>query len=250
MRLTSGTDSLTSFAAAMTPSAMERCTELLDQVRGDRKAEAVILGVLAQLHAMLGEFDTGRDMYRRGQAMLADLGPSVTASTTSTESWRVEALAGDLAAAERELLRDHDQLEALDERYFRSTVAALLAGVLIEAGRPDEADRYAASAAELTDEDDVNSEVLWRLARARLLAAAGAAAEAAALAHEAIGLAADTQDLVLQADAQLAHADVLVAAGDRDAAGPPLREALASFERKGDRVSADRVRARLADVSG
>ena len=231
-------------------TAMERCTELLDQVRGDRKAEAVILGVLAQLHAMLGEFDTGRDMYRRGQAMLADLGPSVTASTTSTESWRVEALAGDLAAAERELRRDHDQLEAIDERYFRSTVAALLAGVLIEAGRPEEADRYAASAAELTDEDDVNSGVLWRLARARLLAAAGAAAGADALAREAIGLAADTQDLVLQADAQLALAEVLAAAGDRDAAGPPLREALASFERKGDRVSADRVRARLADVSG
>ena len=93
-------------------AAIERCEALLADVRGDRKAEAVILGVLAQLRAMRGEFDEARAMAERGREMLDDLGPSVTAASTSTESWRVEVLAGDLAAAERHLRRDHDLLEA------------------------------------------------------------------------------------------------------------------------------------------
>ena len=233
-------------------AAIERCEALLAEVRGDRKAEAVILGVLAQLRAMRGEFEEARAMAARGRDMLDDLGPSVTAASTSTESYRVEVLAGDLTAAEHDLRRDHDRLEAMDEHYFRSTIAALLAGVLVEQGRLDEASRYASVAAELTDEEDVASNVLWRAARARIDArgghADGAAEAAVGLAEEAVTMAGTTQDLVLQADARVALADVLTALGrDDDDARVPLREALALYDRKGDEISAGRIRARLGE---
>ena len=107
-------------------------------------------------------------------------------------------------------------------------------------------------AAELTDEEDVASNVLWRSARARIDAHGrdgdGAASRAVGLAEEAVTMAATTQDLVLQADARVALADVLMAVGrDADSATVPLREALALYDRKGDEISAGRVRARLGE---
>src|SRR5687767_6990184 len=52
------------------PELISRCEALVAQAHGDRKAEAIILGVLAQLEAMQGSFDTAREHYRRGKAML------------------------------------------------------------------------------------------------------------------------------------------------------------------------------------
>src|SRR4029079_15452996 len=80
--------------------AMPECEQLLKEVRGDRKAESTILGVLAVLHAMQGDFKAARTMALRGRSLVRELGPSVTGSTTSTELSRVDILAGDLAGAE------------------------------------------------------------------------------------------------------------------------------------------------------
>ena len=222
--------------------AIRRCEALSEEVRGDRKAEAVILGVLAVCRAMEGEFDTARDLYLRARGMLAELGPSVTASATSTESSRVEMLAGDTAAAERELRTDYDALEALGERYFRSTVAALLGTVLYDLGNLDEADRLTALAEELADAEDAYSQAAWRLARAKLLSRAGDGPAAVALAREAVAIAGGTLDIEQHADALVDLAAVLRASGDDESAGPPLREALELYGRKGDRVSARKVR--------
>ena len=106
----------------------ERCERLRAQVAGDRKSDAIILGVLAQVYAMQGDFGRAREESERQRQMLDELGPSVTAMATSIERARVESLAGDLAAAERELRADDAALAVLDERYFRSTVVGMLAG--------------------------------------------------------------------------------------------------------------------------
>jgi len=183
--------------------------------------------------------------------MLDELGVSVTAATTSTESARVELLAGDPAAAEAELRSDHDVLEAMDERYFRSTVAATLALVLIEQDRFEEADGYARSAEELTEADDVSSEVLWRSARARILARSGQADHARRMARRAVELADETVDLIMQGDTYVVLATVLDETGDAADAEEARAAALERYERKGDRVSADRLRDRSArEVTG
>ena len=226
--------------------AIRRCEELLAGVSGDRKVEAVILSALAQLRAMEGAFEVARDLYRRGQQTLAELGGGMDANSTSIDSSRVELLAGAIPAAKSELLRDYEALAAIDESYYRSTVAALLAQVSWLEGSLDEALRYSEIAEELADADDVLSQVPWRAARAKVLTARGRADDAVELARSAVTLAAATADLGLHAEALIELGTVLELVGRGDESGPPIREALSLFEQKGDVVSAERTRSRLA----
>ena len=227
----------------------ERCERLRAQVAGDRKAEAVILAVLAQVYAMQGDFARAREELERQRQMLAELGPSINAISTSIERARVESLAGDLPAAELELRADDAALAEIDERYFRSTVVGLLAGVLVELGRLEEAAAAVETARDLADEDDALSQILWRTAHARLLAEADKPDEAVAQAESAVALAADGDDIDLLGDVKSALGEVLLRAGRRDMAEPPLREALALYERKEDVASASRVRLRLETLA-
>ena len=227
----------------------ERCERLRAQVAGDRKAEAVILAVLAQVYAMQGDFARAREESERQRQMLAELGPSINAISTSIERARVESLAGDLAAAERELRADDAALAEIDERYFRSTVVGMLAGVLVEVGRFEDAAAAVETARELADEDDALSQILWRTAHARLLAEADKPDEAVAQAESAVALATDGDDIDLLGDVKSALGEVLWRAGRRDMAEPPLREALALYERKEDVASASRVRLRLETLA-
>ena len=227
----------------------ERCERLRAQVAGDRKAESIILAVLAQVSAMQGDFARAREESERQRQMLAELGPSINAISTSIERARVESLAGDLPAAERELRADDAALAEIDERYFRSTVVGLLAGVLVELGRLEEAAAAVETARDLADEDDALSQILWRTAHARLLAEADKPDEAIAQAESAVALAADGDDIDLLGDVKSALGEVLLRAGRRDMAEPPLREALALYERKEDVASASRVRLRLETLA-
>ncbi len=226
-----------------------RCEQLLEQVRGDRKAEAVITGVLAQVRAMTGDFDEARVLYARARDMLGDLGPSVTAASSSIERSRVEILAGDLAAAEADLRADDAALGAMGEQYFRSTVDALLALVLVEAGRFTEADGFATSAQGLADPDDTLSQVVWRLAQARILANDGRTAEGVAMAAVAVELAAGTGSLALLGDAHVSHGLTLAQDGQEDAARAAWSAALACYEQKGDVVSAARAAGLLTSLA-
>jgi ATP/maltotriose-dependent transcriptional regulator MalT len=154
-------------------------------------------------------------------------------------------LAGDLEAAEAELRGDYDALEGFGERYFRSTVAGLLALVLVARGRHEEAAEVNRVAEELTAEDDEMSKVLWRRGRALLRAADGQLAEATTLARDAAALAEGTDDIVLEADALVDLGEVLRAAGEDAAASAAWERARDLYDRKGDIVSAARVRSRL-----
>ena len=156
------------------PEAIERCEALFEGLRGDRRNEAIVLAAIAQLQAMDGRFER-RAGARTGarRTMLVELEATLEASATSIESSRVELLAGDLAAAEAELRRDDEALAALDEAYFRSTVAAILANVLVEQGDLEEATRYAELAERLADADDTWSQAAWRTARAGVLVRRG-----------------------------------------------------------------------------
>jgi tetratricopeptide (TPR) repeat protein len=111
----------------------------------------------------------------------------------------------------------------------------------------------ATASAELTkalaDPDDNEAQILWRQAEARVLVARGKLDEARELAEAAVELTADTVDLVLRADALIDLAMVLIWAGRRNEAGPPVREALELYERKGASVAAERTRLLLDEVA-
>ena len=227
------------------PLALRRCEEYLELIRGNRTAEAIVLAVLAQLTAMTGRFDEARGLYAQSRQLVAELGPSSLVASLSDHTSRVEMLAGDPAAAERELRRDYVALEAMNEAYFRSTVAGLLGHALWAQARYDEAATFARIARELADADDIYSQVLWRTVEAMDLARRGLADEAVALSAEAVTLAGSTVDIELQGDTLIGRAEVLRLAGREDEQGPHLREALALYESKGDVVLAAAAAQRL-----
>ncbi|MEO8274433.1 MAG: AAA family ATPase, partial [Chloroflexota bacterium] len=227
------------------PARVEGATaqtgELLAGVHGDRKVEAILLGALAQLQAMAEEFEGARESYRREQEILNELGSGIDASSTSIDSGRVELLAGNAEAAERELRRDYDALEAIGEAYLRSTVAAMLSEALWQLGRLDEADELAGIAASLADEDDVVSQVGWRATRAKVLAARGQTTEAIELAEAGVAAAAATEEVGLHADALIALSFVRSRAGLEHESSAALDAALELLEAKGDVATARKL---------
>jgi len=163
----------------------------------------------------------------------------------------VDMLAGDAPAAEARLRRELDLLEAMGETYLRPTVAAYLAAAVANQGRYEEADRFAALAAELASEDDVTSQAMWRSVRARVLVREGRVDEAVELADGAVELLAGSDGIGQQADALLVLSEVLGRAGRRDAAERSLEEAIALYDLKGNVVAASAARAALdAGVDG
>jgi ATP/maltotriose-dependent transcriptional regulator MalT len=79
-----------------------------------------------------------------------------------------------------------------------------------------------------------------------VLAQRGDVEAAEPLSDEAQRLAEDTDFLELQAAAALAHAEVLIAAGDRADAEPLIEEARIAYQRKGNLVAARRTAQLLA----
>jgi predicted ATPase len=192
---------------------IRRCEEVAARVVGDRQAEAAALCLLGQLEALRGEFDRGRSLCRQALASFEELSLPVDAATVSLSSSRVELLAGDAAAAERELRRGYDYLAGVGERFLRSSVAGLLAEALVAQGKLEEGEALALETEDLAAEDDVDAQTLWRLARAKVVASRGELEEAEALAREAVDLLRATDYVVNQVSALADLAGVLGLAG-------------------------------------
>jgi predicted ATPase/class 3 adenylate cyclase len=216
--------------------AIRRCEEIVASELGDRQAEGLVLCALAQLHAMRGEIDRGRELYRSARAVLEDVGGVVAAASTSLDSASVEMLAGDPAAAEAELRRDYETLERMGEKYILPTIAALLGEAICAQGRYEEAATLSATAEAIGAPDDVDAQALWRCVRARTLAQNGSFAAAEELAREAVELLERTDALVLQADALTALSDVLNLSGQQDEAAETRARAAALYAAKGNLV--------------
>jgi class 3 adenylate cyclase/tetratricopeptide (TPR) repeat protein len=228
---------------------LERCEEISARVRGDRQAEAAMLCVIAQLESMRCAFDRARDLYTRARAMFEELGLHVDASTLCLSSSRVELLAGDPEAAERELRRGYDHLEALGERYLLSSIAGLLAEALVASDRLDEALDATRTTEELADEGDVDAQSLWRSTRAKVLALRGSLTEAEALAREAVAILAPTDDVVSQIAVGADLAWILLLAGQEGEAKALIAAMRALAEQKGSLVMVERLDGLVAGVA-
>jgi DNA-binding SARP family transcriptional activator len=224
-----------------------RCEEILAQAGGQMRVTASALRALAALTAMQGEFENARALMTLFRKIVDDLGLRVTAASASETDGVVELLAGDPVAAERKLRFGYELLEEMGETFTRSNLAALLAQALYAQGR-DEEGLAVTELGEPPAEDDVSAQVHLKAARAKLLARVGRVEEAEQLAQEAVTLARTTDFLVMCGDALADQAEVLRHAGRPRESVPLLREALVLYERKGNVVSAGRVRERLAAV--
>jgi lipopolysaccharide biosynthesis regulator YciM len=187
---------------------------------------------------MLGRFDEGRALVARSARVLEDLGLRLRAAFVSDAAGSVETLAGDPAAAERALRAGYDTIEQLGERAYLSTVSGMLAHAIWAQGRSDEAAMFCSLAEETGADDDITTQVLWRTARAHIVASRGETDEAIRLARAAVALAEETDDVNMQADALVDLGEVQAAAGDREASEASFRRAHELYVAKGNVVSA------------
>ena len=234
------------FGPTPVPEAIARCRALLVEVDSDRRTTAFIRAALAQLTAMDNRIGEGRALLAESVAELADLGSNVLASSSSIDSARIEILAGELNAAEVLLRRDHDALTRMGERYLLASVDGLLARVLYVLDRFDEADALSRSVRDTAMEDDPDAQALWRSVQAMLRARDGDVDEGIRLALEAVSLRRSSDTPVLLADALADFSEVLRFAGRDEEMRGVRTEALRLYERKGDLVSASRMRALLS----
>ena len=248
----------TSYALALcwgpTPvdEAIRESEAILENVAGNRASRSWVLCLLAHLHAMKGEFERARALYREGRAGLEELALVWFVAWTSLSSGRVEMLAGDHAAAEAELRRGVDVLEEMGERYLRSTVTALLARAVLERGRVDESEALTRLAEELAEPDDVETQATWRAVRARVLASKGARDEAARLGSEVLELLLPTDSAVMKVEALGDLGEVFLDPAEPSSAWV-LDEAVKLAELKGNTIAAEQLRGlrgRLAVPAG
>jgi len=228
--------------------ALEQCQEFVTGDLRDRQVQGMIMCKLAQLRAMNGEFESARTMYRQARSLLDDLGKSMRAAQSSFDLATIELLAGDPAAAERELRVDYETIVQMGGTYFLSSMAGILARAVRDQGRYQEALELTRTAEAAAADDDVEAQVLWRCVRAPILAHTGKTAEAQSLARAALERARQTQMPYLHGLALVAFATVLQVAGHVDEARAVVGEAIAIYAAKGDIVSTARSKDLLASM--
>ena len=218
--------------------AIDWCEGVRDENPGDQGLDAFLRGELAVLEAMRGRFDDARELAVAAQRIFLDLGRTLALAAVQADVGAVELLAGEPAAAAHCFRSACNTMEDIGERGNLSTYAGLLAHALVEQGSEAEADRYARLSEETALHKDVQSQVLWRLARSQLLCRAGDVAEARHLSEEAVGFAEQTDDLNLIGDAVKHVGLTLATAGDAAGAAAAFSRAQALYEQKGNVTSA------------
>jgi DNA-binding SARP family transcriptional activator len=220
------------------PLGIARCRELLERARGNPLMQAVVLSSLSGLEAMADRLDDARDSHRRARAIYEQLNLGFFIAALSAISGPVDLLAGDPEAAERELRLG---IELLAGRANEDAVAyrsALLALTLLAQGRRD----AAADALRVAQPLKIMTRITHGLATARVHDDVPAA-------RYAVDVAASTEALNLQADAQATLADLLDAR-DREEAAYRRRLALRLYEQKGNVIAAHGLRAPQAPATG
>ena len=221
--------------------AIRRCEEILAGAGGSRTVEARTLRALAGLKAMVGQFEEARSLVDRARTIFEDLGLRLRAGFVSSTAGFVEMLAGDPVTAERELLAGYETMDQLGERGYLATVGGMLAQAIYAQGRYDQAEKFVRISKDAAASDDIASQVIWRSTLAKVLANRDKTEEAEALAREAVEMSEETDDLDMRADALMDLAEVLRLAGKSREAIPSLEEAHRLYDRKGNRISADKA---------
>jgi ATP/maltotriose-dependent transcriptional regulator MalT len=194
---------------------------------------------------MRGELSAARGLLADSRALLAELGASIHTAVSHDEAFVLLA-SGDAKAAEGALRRGYERLAEMGEKALLADTAAMLAQVLYEQGRFEEAWELALEAQDAADPDDLSAQIGWRAVYARLLARRGDIPGAKRISAETVALAGRTDWLSDHADTLLAHSEVLRMAGETEETGRAIREALSLYGRKGNEIGIRRAREALA----
>ena len=231
--------------------ASGRCLDVVRILRmtpGNRHVEAIALRCQAVLEAMRGRIEAAREILASGRATLEELGLALELHETAVHAGIVELLADDPGAAVAHLRAAREGFESLGVTSGAAQAAALLARALIEQGGADEQAMEQTRFAEQHAGEDLKTTITWCSARAQALARAGDAGAALETAHRAVELAGPTDALADKADASMALAQVLLAAGRQHEARQAASTARKLYETKGHAVGVERA-ARLSGAT-
>ena len=231
--------------------ASGRCLDVVRVLRitqGAPAVEAVALSCQAVLEALRGRAEAARSMITLSRRMVEELGLSHRLLEADAFAGRIELLQGDAATAEGLLRSAYEGLRDLGLGIDAARAAALLARALLELDRADEAETLSHESERLAG-DDLQSAIAWRGVRAEALARRGELDAAVELARASVAIAAATDALLDHADARLALAAALRAAGRSDEADAEQKRATGLWETKGATLLLARARgaARGAD---
>jgi tetratricopeptide (TPR) repeat protein len=205
-----------------------------------------LLAYRAGALAMLGDFGQAREILGRMRTELTERGGGLLlANINAFESVDVELLAGAPAVAAEFAAEGFRQHEELGELTFASAAAGNLAKTMYALDRFEDAEAWAGRAAALGASEAV-TEMTWRQIKAKVLAHRLEHAEAERLAREAVAMGDETESPNAQGDAHADLGEVLLLGGQRDESIAAFEKAAERYERKGNLVSTQRVRARLA----
>jgi class 3 adenylate cyclase/tetratricopeptide (TPR) repeat protein len=229
--------------------AIERCQDVFRRAHGDRKALSTALFSAANLEGMRGNYEEARRLIADARSMLEEVALTVwLAGPLAEMSGLIELWAGDARAAERELAWGVRTLQQIGEFAWLPTLAGLLAEVLHEQGRDDEAEDALRLAEETAGSEDAYSQGLLRIVRAKILARGGQADVAVQVARRAVATVESTDFPFLHAFVLTGFAEVLRRSGLEAEADEAVAKAVQSAERKGFVVGVERARAVMASA--
>jgi DNA-binding SARP family transcriptional activator/tetratricopeptide (TPR) repeat protein len=226
-------------AALWGPTPVEagiaRCDAYAEELAGLPTARAEIWLHAAGLHALRDDLARADELLGRGIAVLEELASSLPTAVTEPAAY-VALISDRPDRAETLLRREYESLRAMGEKAQLSTVAALMARILVAQGphRHAEAEALVAESWAAGGDADPSALALGTGAMARILSARGDHGPAERLARAAVDAASGT-DLVSQhADTLVDLAQVLAAAGRPGPAAAALGEAAERYRAKGD----------------
>jgi class 3 adenylate cyclase len=231
--------------------ASGRCLDVVRVLRITQSApgvEAVALRCQAVLEALRGRSEAARRMITSSRRMVEELG--ITQGLLETEFFAglIELIEGDPAAAEQSLRAAYEGFRSHGLGIDAARAAALLGRPLLAQGRAAEAEALSHESEALAG-DDLQAAITWRRVRAEALASRGEHAAAVDFARAAVEIAAATDALLHHADARLALAAALRAAGLRVEAAAEEARAVELWEAKGATLLAERARRDIGRVA-
>lgn len=225
--------------------AAERCDAALAEVTS-RRTRALLLTTSGCLLAMRGETLDAQQRFLESEMLLEELGAPGRLAVAATFSGSALRASGDHVAAEARFRRAYSLLESIGEASQIYATAGCFAHLLVDLDRDSEAEAFVATAS-ASDASNVEPQVHWRTARARMLLKRGELDEALQLTLEAKEIVDRTDALVHRGDAALVLAQILAAAGRAADAVGEAAEALRLYASKGHLVLAGKAQELLAD---
>ncbi len=223
--------------------ALQLAEEYRERTQGDQVMQAaIIVNGQASILAITGRIDEARTEYEWARSIFRELGLPLWlgASGTIGPSW-LENTVGDPARAEVMLREGIELLTQISKRgSWLEDDTALLTRSLVLQGRLADAEEALAALAMLVDPSDI-----WlRTCQGQVALLRGDVEEAASLLRAALKDV-DEDQLEFAGEIRSSLAEALRASGQEDEARQIATDALDTFTRKGDVVSAGRVEASL-----